>query len=267
VLSPRTVRLIDEEGKRTGAITVVSDITLLEELSEMKTEFVSLVSHELRTPLTSIMGFAQTLRADTDRLPREEQNEFLGIIEQESNRLVVMINDLLDISRMEAGRALAMHYSEVDLRELAEHVIRFQRVTTSAHSFRFEFPDHTVSVEGDRDKVEQILTNLVSNAIKYSPRGGEIVVGASEEGDEVKVSVQDKGVGMSQEEVGALFQPYQRVDRDAIKGIRGTGLGLYLVRGLIEAHAGRIWVESEPGQGSTFYFSLPKHRAEKEAGV
>ncbi|UCC68493.1 MAG: CHASE2 domain-containing protein [Armatimonadota bacterium] len=267
VLSPRTVRLIDEEGKRTGAITVVSDITLLEELSEMKTEFVSLVSHELRTPLTSIMGFAQTLRSDTERLPPGEQDEFLGIIEQESNRLVVMINDLLDISRMEAGRALAMHYSEVDLRELAEHVIRFQRVTTSAHSFRFEFPEHVVSVEGDRDKVEQILTNLVSNAIKYSPRGGEIVVGASEERDEVKVLVRDQGVGMSQEEVGALFQPYQRVDRDAIKGIRGTGLGLYLVRGLTEAHAGRVWVESEPGQGSTFYFSLPKHRAEKEAGV
>jgi len=267
VLSPRTVRLTDEEGRRIGAITVVSDITLLEELSEMKTEFVSLVSHELRTPLTSIMGFAQTLRADTERLPPEDQDEFLGIIEQESNRLLVMINDLLDISRMEAGRPLAMHSSAVDLRELAEHVIRFQRVTTSAHNFRFEFPKHLISVEADRDKVEQILTNLVSNAIKYSPRGGDIVVGASEHGEEVVVSVQDEGVGMSQEEISGLFQRYQRADRDAIKGIRGTGLGLYLVRGLAEAHTGRIWAESEPGRGSTFYFSLPKHRTEKEAGV
>ncbi len=233
----------------------------------MKTEFVSLVSHELRTPLTSIMGFAQTLRGDAQRFPPEEQDQFLGIIEQESNRLLVMINDLLDISRMEAGRPLAMHYSAIDLRELAEHVIRFQRVTTNAHDFRFEFPDHLVSVEADRDKVEQILTNLVSNAIKYSPRGGDIIVGASEREEEVVVSVRDQGVGMSREQMGRLFQRYQRVDRDAIKGIRGTGLGLYLVRGLTEAHAGRIWAESEPGRGSTFYFSLPKRSAQKEAGV
>jgi signal transduction histidine kinase len=267
VLSPRTVRLLDEEGKRVGAITVVSDITLLDELSEMKTEFVSLVSHELRTPLTSIMGFAQTLHTDTAQLTPDEQDQFLTIIEQESNRLLVMINDLLDVSRMDAGRRLAMRYSEFDLQKLAEHVIRFQQVTTSAHDFRLEFPGQGISIEADRDKVEQILTNLVSNAIKYSPRGGEIVVGASEREDEVEALVRDRGVGMTQAEVERLFQPYQRVDRDAIKGIRGTGLGLYLVRGLVEAHGGRVWVESEPGRGSTFYFSVPRRAPEKEAGV
>ena len=267
VLSPRTVRLLNEEGRRVGAITVVSDITLLEELSEMKTEFVSLVSHELRTPLTSIMGFAQTLHSHTAQLTADEQEQFLTIIEQESNRLLVMINDLLDVSRMDAGRPLAMRYSEFDLQELAEHVIRFQQVTTSAHEFRLDFPKRRISVEADRDKVEQILTNLVSNAIKYSPRGGEVVVGASERGEEVVVLVRDQGVGMSQEEVGRLFEPYQRVDRDAIKGIRGTGLGLYLVRGLSEAHGGRGGVESEPGRGSTFCFSLPTKAPEDEAGV
>jgi len=259
VLSPRTVRLTDEQGKRTGAITVVTDITLLEELSEMKTEFVSLVSHELRTPLTSIMGFAQTLRGDSERFAPEDREEFLGIIEQESNRLLVMINDLLDISRMEAGRPLALSYAEVDLRRLAEHVVRFQRVTTTAHQFLFEFPDDKVSVRADRDKVEQILTNLVSNAIKYSPRGGDVVVGAREQGEEeVVVYVRDQGLGMDSEQIAQLFQRYQRVDRDTIKGIRGTGLGLYLVRGLVEAHGGRIWAESQPQQGSTFFFSLPK---------
>jgi two-component system phosphate regulon sensor histidine kinase PhoR len=160
-----------------------------------------------------------------------------------------------------------MRYTEFDLRQLAEHVIQFQQVTTSAHSFDLEFPEQGISIEADRDKVEQILTNLVSNAIKYSPRGGEVIVGAADRGDEVEVLVRDQGVGMSQAEVERLFQPYQRVDRDAIKGIRGTGLGLYLVRGLVEAHGGRVWVESEPSRGSTFYFSVPRKRPEEEAGV
>jgi len=267
VLSPRTVRLTDQDGRRTGAITVLSDITLLEELSQMKTEFVSLVSHELRTPLTSIMGFAQTLRGMPGKLDEEERAEFLGIIEQESNRLLVMINDLLDISRMEAGRTLSVDYKDVDLRALAEHVVRFQRVTTTSHGFLFEFPQDGLTVEADRDKVEQILTNLVSNAIKYSPKGGDVVIGAHAEGEEVVVYVRDQGLGMGPEEIGRLFQRYQRVDRDAIKGIRGTGLGLYLVRGLVEVHGGRVWAESQPGEGSTFYFSLPKHRAEEEIAV
>jgi two-component system phosphate regulon sensor histidine kinase PhoR len=270
VLSPRTVLLTDGDGRRIGAVTVVSDITLLEELSEMKTEFVSLVSHELRTPLTSIMGFAQTLHGDTGSIGPEDREEFLGIIEQESNRLLVMINDLLDMSRMEAGRALAMSYKQVDLLQLAEHVVRFQQVTTTAHRFLFEFPEAGISVEADRDKVEQILTNLISNAIKYSPRGGDVVLGASgpaEAGEEVVVFVRDQGLGMDAEQIAQLFQPYQRVDRDAIKGIRGTGLGLYLVRGLVEAHGGRIWAESEPGSGSTFYFSLPTRPPEQESGA
>jgi len=260
VLSPRTVRLLDERGQRTGAITVVSDVTLLQELSEMKTEFVSVVSHELRTPLTSIMGFAETLMVSGDR-PAAERDEFLGIIQQESNRLLVMINDLLDVSRMEAGRPLALTYSLVDLREVIAHVVRFQQVVTSRHQFHLALPDSGLQVEADRDKVVQILTNLISNAIKYSPKGGEIRIGGADRGDEVVVDISDQGVGMSSEELGRLFQRYQRVDRDAIKGIRGTGLGLYLVRGLVEAHGGRIWAESSPGEGSVFHFTLAKRRA------
>lgn len=257
ILSPRTVRLISEQGTHTGAITVLSDITLLEELSEMKTEFVSIVSHELRTPLTSIMGFAQTLRGDLATLEEHERSEFLGIIEQESNRLLVMINDLLDMSRMEAGRPLPINYALVNIKQLAEHVVRFQSVTTTLHNFAFEFPENAPAVQADPDKVEQILTNLVSNAIKYSPKGGEVALGAYSEDDYCTIYVRDRGIGMTAEEVSRLFQPYQRIDRDAIKGIRGTGLGLYLVRALVEAHRGRVWVESEPGKGSSFYLSLP----------
>ena len=267
VLSPRTVRLRTEAGEAAGAITVVNDITLLEELSEMKTEFVSLVSHELRTPLTSIMGFAQTLRGDAAVLTEEARAEFLGIIEQESNRLVVMINDLLDVSRMEAGRELPLNCTLVDLRELARHVVRFQQVTTDRHNFVLEFPEGGLEAEADRDKVEQILTNLVSNAIKYSPNGGDIVIAGSTDDAEAVLRVTDKGVGMTEEQVGQLFQRYQRVDRDSIKGIRGTGLGLYLVRGLVEAHAGRLWVTSEPGKGSSFLFALPRRRPSERSAV
>jgi PAS domain S-box-containing protein len=266
-LSPRTVRLSHDDGGRTGAITVISDITLLEELSEMKNEFISIVSHELRTPLTSIMGFAQTLRGDVGIVGEEERSEFLGIIEQESNRLLVMINDLLDVTRMEAGRPLPLSPAQVDLRELSEHVVRFQSVTTSAHRFLFEFPEEGASIVADPDKVEQILTNLVSNAIKYSPQGGDVVVGAHSQDAEYVIYVRDQGLGMTQEQVGQLFGRYQRIERDAIKGIRGTGLGLYLVRALVEAHGGRVWVDSEPGKGSTFSFALPRQPAEEFADV
>lgn len=260
VLSPRTVRLRTEAGEAAGAITVINDITLLEELSEMKTEFVSLVSHELRTPLTSIMGFAQTLRGDAGALAEEAREEFLGIIEQESNRLVVMINDLLDVSRMEAGRELTLNCTLVDLRELTRHVVRFQQVTTDRHNFVLDFPEGGLEAEADRDKVEQILTNLVSNAIKYSPNGGDVSIAGSAEDTEAVLRVTDEGIGMTEEQMGQLFQRYQRVDRDSIKGIRGTGLGLYLVRGLVEAHAGRLWVTSEPGKGSSFFVALPRRR-------
>jgi PAS domain S-box-containing protein len=257
VLSPRTVLLSDVQDRPTGALTVLSDITLLEELSEMKSEFVSLVSHELRTPLTSIMGFSQILRGDSGRISMDDQKEFLGIIEQESNRLLVMINDLLDVSRMEAGRPLSMNPVPLDLGRLAQEVVRFQQVTTTAHTFAFAFPDGPLTVEADRDRVQQILTNLISNAIKYSPNGGEVCIGGREDSDGALMWVSDEGMGMTEEQVSMLFQRFQRVDRDAIKGIRGTGLGLFLVRGLVEAHGGRIWAESVPGEGSTFFVRLP----------
>ena len=265
VLSPSTVRLVGADGGRAGAVTVLTDITLLQELSEMKTEFVSLVSHELRSPLTSIMGFAQTLQGSGTSLPAEQQAEFLGIIEQESYRLLVMINDLLDVSRMDAGRPLAMKFEEVVVREVAEHVVKFQQVTTSRHTFALDFPEDGIALEADRDKLVQVLTNLVSNAAKYSPKGGTVTVGGACQGEAVVVWVADEGVGMTSEDIEGLFQRFQRADRDAIKGIRGTGLGLYLVRGLVEAHGGRIWAESTPGQGSTFRVALPRRQVKPEA--
>jgi two-component system phosphate regulon sensor histidine kinase PhoR len=257
ILAPRAVYLRDSGGNWLGTVTVVSDVTLIQELSDLKTEFVSLVSHELRTPLTSIQGFAQTLRGEAgDRFDEATKDEFLSIIQQECNRLVVMINDLLDISRMEAGRPLSMNLRPVELPALVERVLTFQGVTTDRHTFSTEVEGKIPPVRADRDKVEQILTNLISNAIKYSPTGGKVTVRLSAGEGSVVTSISDEGVGISPEAMGKLFQRFQRADRDVIKGIRGTGLGLYLVKGLVEAHGGSIRVESEVGTGSTFSFRL-----------
>ncbi len=266
VLSARSVHITNPEGDWVGNVTVLTDITALQELSEMKSEFISLVSHELRTPLQSITGFTALLQGEGwDSTRAEQREEFLGIILQEGHRLLVMINDLLDISKMEAGRPLSLDLTEVDLEALIQKVVLFQSHTTDRHQLKVELPRGLPRIQADSDKVTQILTNLLSNAIKYSPKGGEVVVSGNAEQDSVIISVADQGVGMNEEQIVSLFQPYQRAKREAIKGIRGTGLGLYLVKALVELHGGQIGVESEPGQGSRFYFSLPMVPPQAEA--
>jgi PAS domain S-box-containing protein len=258
VLSARSVHITNPEDEWVGNVTVLTDITALHELSEMKSEFISLVSHELRTPLQSITGFTELLRGEGWANTRvKERDEFLGIILQECHRLLVMINDLLDISKMEVGRPLSLHLTEVDLEALVGKVVLFQSYTSDRHQLKVDLTPGLPKLQADSDKVAQILTNLISNAIKYSPGGGEVVVSGHIEGDKVVIGVTDQGVGMNEEQKASLFQPYQRVKREAIKGIRGTGLGLYLVKALVELHGGQIGVESEPGRGSCFHFSLP----------
>jgi len=246
-------------------VTVLSDVTLLQELSDMKTEFVSLVSHELRTPLTSIQGFAQTLRSDTGgHFDAETREEFLEIIEGECQRLLAMINELLDASRIEAGRALSLNLGEVSIPELVEQVVRLQAPASEAHQFELDFPADLPLVEADRDRIEQVLTNIISNAVKYSPDGGPVRIRGRRDNGQVLVSVTDAGLGMTEAQMGQLFQRYHRVESDAAKRIRGTGLGLYLTKGLVDAHGGRIWAHSPgPGQGSTFSFVLPIKRVEE----
>jgi len=263
VLSAHSVPITNPHGEWVGNVTVLSDITPLHELSEMKSEFISLVSHELRTPLQSILGFTELLQGEGwEKTRAMERQEFLGIILQECHRLLVMINDLLDISRMEVGRPLTLHKSEVDIDALVRKVVLFQSYTTDRHKLLVELPPVLPKIEAEPDKLEQILTNLLSNAIKYSPRGGEVVVSGGVQRDKLVLGVSDQGVGMDEKQVASLFQRFQRLDREAIKGIRGTGLGLYLVKALVELHGGQVGVESQPGRGSRFYFSLPIKQVE-----
>ncbi|MGB9877517.1 MAG: ATP-binding protein [bacterium] len=260
----QTAPIRGENGEILGEVTILSDITELKRLDQMKTDFVSHVSHELRTPLTSIKGFVATLLADTEGYyDLDTRREFLQIIDQECDRLTRLINDLLNLSRIEAGRALELILKPVDVVDIARKIIEIQKNYTSKHQFVLDVKQPVPTVIADEDKVDQIITNLVSNAVKYSPDGGEVRITIQEDPETggVLVAVKDQGIGIPKEVLPRLFQRYYRVEG---RKISGTGLGLYLTRHLVEAHGGKIWVESEEGKGSTFYFTLPPAPPPKE---
>ena len=235
----------------------------LEEASRLKSDFIGFVAHELRNPLTTIRGYVQTILADEEQtLDEETKHEFYEAIEADSDRLLDMINELLDVSRLEAGRPLSLSLKEIDLRGLLEKLARrhkFYKFFTPKHSIVTDLADDLPeTITADEDKLNQILSNLLSNAIKYSPDGGQITLTARWEREgQLLISVKDSGVGMSQEQCGRLFRQYERIDRDSIKNIPGTGLGLYLVKSLVELHGGEISCESAAGQGSAFLVRLP----------
>jgi len=190
----------DEENDLIGAVAIFNDITEIRNVERMKTAFVSTVSHELRTPLTSIKGFVSTLLQDTEGFyDRETQREFLQIIDTETDRLKRLIDDLLNVSRIESGRALQLNPKPIDLPALAERVATIQRSYTTKHQIILEFPEDFPTIIADEDKVDQILTNLINNAIKYSPRGGEVRVKGVPEGETVLISVSDQGIGIPKE--------------------------------------------------------------------
>ncbi len=250
-----------EDQKPMGTVMIFNDITDIRNLERMKSAFVATVSHELRTPLTAIKGFISTLLMDSDdAFPPEERREFYAIIDQETDRLTRLINDLLNIARIEAGESLKPVYKQVDFYKLSQKVVMIQRAATNRHTIIHDVPEDLPKIIADEDKVDQILTNLLSNAIKYSPNGGEIRVKAWEEdADHIIFYVSDQGMGIPKEHLTKVFEKFHRVDNTDTRKQYGTGLGLYLVKHLVEAiHGGQIWVESEVGVGSTFYVRLPK---------
>jgi PAS domain S-box-containing protein len=255
----QTALLKGEGNGISGVVATFNDITELRSVERMKSEFVSTVSHELRTPLTSIKGFIRTLIEDSDGYyDRDTQMEFYRIIDTECDRLVRLISDLLNLSRIESGRALELVLTDVDLREVINQVVDSQRSYTNTHEFDIVVQEDLPDIVADRDKVDQVLTNLLSNAIKYSPDGGRITVHAREVDDKIAVSVTDEGLGIPEGHIARLFTRFHRVDSRDSRKQYGTGIGLYLVKHLVEAHHGEVSVESTLGQGSTFTFVLPK---------
>ncbi len=254
----QTALVKSDEGAVMGAVAIFNDITELRNIERMKTAFVSTVSHELRTPLTSIKGFISTLLADTEGYyDLETQREFYTIIDTECDRLTRLISDLLNVSRIEAGRALDLNPKDVDIPALVEKVVSVQKSYVKGHELVIDLKGEIPTIIADEDKVDQILTNLTNNAIKYSPKGGTITVAGSYDDGFVTMSVTDQGMGIPKEHLPKVFDRFHRVDNRDTRKVGGTGIGLYLVKHLVEAHGGKIWVESEVGQGSSFIFTLP----------
>jgi signal transduction histidine kinase len=248
-------RLLEEELRRKNYQLEQQNLAI-QETNRLKTEFVSMVSHELRTPLTSIQGYAELMLED-DQLA-EEQRESLALVKRNAERLLGLINDLLDLSRIEAGR-LDLHRTSLDVARLIRDVAGSLRplIEAKRQHFRLDLAGQLPTVWADQDRVTQILTNLISNAHKYTLAEGSITVAARRDDGFVRVDVSDTGIGLSPEDQAQLFTKFFRAHDRLPQAGRGTGLGLAITRLLVELHGGRITVSSAPGQGSTFSFSLP----------
>jgi len=246
-----------EEGKDLGVVAIFMDITELRNVDKMKSSFVAMASHELRTPLTAIKGFVSTLLMDDGFAP-DERREFYSIIDQECDRLTRLINDLLNTARIEAGQSLKPDYQTVNVNEMLKKVVMIQQQTTTRHKIAEDTPEPLPDIVGDADKLDQILTNLLNNAVKYSPSGGTITVHGHVDGDHLLIGVQDEGLGLAPDQLTRVFERFHRVNNEDNRRIYGTGLGLYLVKHLVErVHLGKIWAESTLGVGSTFWVRIP----------
>jgi len=258
IIKARTNPVVDSAGVYIGLVLTLHDITAEREIAQMKNEFVSTVSHELRTPLTSIKGYVDLI-LDGDAGPIDEiQAEFLGIVKENADRLVALINDMLDISRIESGR-VHLKLEPMPIEDvIAGTLDSFRAVLEQGgRTVRARVPANLPRVRADRDRVGQVLMNFVSNAIKYSPNGGDVVISARHAGDFVNVSVQDHGMGITREDQKQLFTKFYRIDNALTREIGGTGLGLSICKSIIELHGGKVWVRSKMGEGSTFTFSVP----------
>jgi two-component system phosphate regulon sensor histidine kinase PhoR len=260
----------DASGRLLGAVAVLNDITHTREIDKLKDEFVSVVSHELRTPLTSIKGYtqhllrrmerqAQALAGDTGALSPMATYEYrsLSIIQSQAEHLERLVNDLLDLSHLQRGR-LPLHPAPFKLSEILDEVVRWAQVSTEQHEIQLEIHADDTTVVGDRARIMQVAGNILDNALKYSPDGGVVRVQLDANPLEFSVSVTDQGMGVNPDAQQHIFDRFYRVNNLMSRQYSGIGLGLYVARAIIEAHGGRIWVESQEGQGSTFSFTLPR---------
>jgi signal transduction histidine kinase len=229
------------------------------ELDQMKTEFVSVVSHELRTPLTAIRGSLQLLLADPDAVADPENRSLLQAALNSCERLVRIVSDILDISKIEAGR-LILHPRRLSLADVVQQSIDSVRQVAAQAGVTLvdEVPRGLAAVMGDADRLTQAVINLLSNAVKYAPPGTAVTVTGREEGDFVALRVTDRGPGIAPDDIDRLFQKFQRLEGLAARRVSGTGLGLVITKAIVEQHGGRIRVESAVGQGSTFSIVLPR---------
>ncbi|HSX22098.1 MAG TPA: GAF domain-containing protein [Gaiellaceae bacterium] len=247
----------DPTGTVAGRIFAFRDISSDRLVEQMKSDFVSTVSHELRTPLTSIYGFAETLLRRDVTFGEEERRTFLGYIASESQRLTTIVDALLNVARLETGD-LHLILTPTDVRDVVGEVVDSVRQNGNGHEFVVDLPAEPLAATADPEKLRQVFTILLENALKYSPAGAKVTVGAERKHETVEVSVADEGIGIPQADQEQIFRKFYRgTDAEARAGAGGTGLGLFIARGLVAAMGGRIWVRSNEGEGSTFAFELP----------
>jgi signal transduction histidine kinase/putative methionine-R-sulfoxide reductase with GAF domain len=250
-------------GKLEEHIIELREVTKrLKELNEIKSNFVATVSHELRTPLTSIRAYAETLSRDLGNSPRETELEFLKIIEQESQRLTSIVDNMLELSHLESGK-VRMSKSNIDLRAVVEHVDQILSPTTEKKSIHINLilGDEPVTTYADEGMIQQLLLNLVNNAVKFTQENGCITVRLEDGDSSVALIVEDTGIGIPQSEIDRIFEGFYQVDSSATRRYGGVGLGLAIVNNIVEWHDGKIWVESQEGKGTRFTVNLPKRKA------
>jgi two-component system phosphate regulon sensor histidine kinase PhoR len=266
-----TLPLDTERGERwlsisgveffAGTVYAFRDVTEEHRLEELKAEFIATASHELRTPLAAVYGAAQTLRRHDFALDDAGRGRFISLIVEESETLARIVNQILLANQLEVGR-LDLVTEPFEAPDLLERVVEAARTYAPPEiTFDIEAADGVPPVAADKDRAQQILVNLVENAIKYSPAGGRIELGVRSANGAVRFRVADEGLGIPDDEQDRIFEKFYRLDPDMTQGIGGTGLGLYICKELVERMSGRIWLESEEGKGSAFFFELPSaHR-------
>ena len=253
----------DTDAEHAANEAAAAHLAGLERLNRLKSEFVSLVSHEFRTALVGISGFSEMIR-DED-VSVEEAKGYAGDINKDAERLNRMINDILDLDRIEAGR-LVLQPQPVDINSVLDDAVDRARAASSKHQIVCQGDLSNPVVQCDPDRIAQVMANLLSNAVKYSPDGGEITVTSIAHDGHVDISVRDHGIGIEPDFAQRLFSRYERYEKKT-SGIIGTGLGLAITRQIVEMHGGRIWVESEPGAGADFRFTLPLQGAKPGSGT
>lgn len=258
--------LLNSRGVMTNIIANIRDLTRFREQEELQKTFISVVSHELKTPVSIIKGYAGTLgRQDTEWPPTLLQ-EYAGVIEEESDRLTELIDNLLEASRLQSGVFKLNTSDQVSFPQLAKSTVEKFESQTERHTFMVNFPEDFPSIWGDERRLAQVMNNLISNAIKYSPEGGQIEVSGHVHTDYVTVSVKDEGIGIPEHEKFRIFEKFTRLDNALSRKTEGTGLGLFLTKAIIEAHGGSIWFSGNGPDnkkrmpGTTFTFSLPRER-------
>ena len=249
--------LLSADGRLESIIANVRDITNFRKAQEMQSVFISTVHHELRTPIAIIKGYASTLGRDDVEWDSETIRENVAIIEDEADRLTDLVEDLLTASKIQAARELQLNIADTDLRALATRsAARLESQTN--HPIVLSFSANFPVIRGDETRLRQVLENLLTNAIKYSPEDKTITIGGRFTEKSVTVFVRDEGVGIPKDQIEKVFERFYRIDDKLASRTHGTGLGLYLVKAIVEAHGGEISVRSQVGSGSTFFFTLPR---------